>query len=420
MKRPFPWDKKYLHWGVTIFLVVACSILFFSAVSQWAYLREFSRAFFVILAPFIWGLIIAYMLTPVAKWLERLLHKLFRGRYLGGEISPKGKRPLGTRLVRAFSVSITVVLTLLIVVLSLVHLLPQLYASVEGLILNIPGYLTVGVDFIQRTLDDIPALEAVAINLLEEGQNFLLNWVNESLLPNMDIVIIAVSAGFFGVVRVIFNFLLGMVLSVYIMYNREKFSAQLRKILYSLMPEKRVLTIYQGLQYLDRAFGRFFLGRVLDCLFIGTTTFIFLSIFQMPYVALVTVIVGVTNFIPFFGPFIGGIPSAILILMENPVQGLIFIIFIIVLQQIDGNIIGPRILANTTGLSGYWILFSLLVGGGLFGFAGMIVGVPVFSVLYAGIRHLTNRRLERKAMSTDTMAYTENPAKQPEEESPKE
>ena len=132
----------------------------------------------------------------------------------------------------------------------------------------------------------------------------------------------------------------------------------------------------------------------------------------MPYVALVTAIVGVTNFIPFFGPFIGGIPSAILIFMENPVQGIIFAVFILILQQIDGNIIGPRILANTTGLSGFWILFALLVGGGLFGFTGMIVGVPVFSVLYAGVRYLANRRLEQNAMSTDSMDYVENPAKQ--------
>ena len=405
MKQRFPWDKKYLHWGVTAFLVVACSIIFFAAITQWAHLREVLQLVFRVLTPIIWGLIIAYMLSPVAKWMERLLHRLFKGRF-------SQKQSLGNRVTRAFCAMTTVLVTFLLLLTSLTYLLPQIYSSVEGLILNIPGYLTVGVDFVQRTLDNIPALEAVAINLLEEGQNFFLNWVNESLLPNMDIVIIAVSAGFFSVLRVIINLLLGLVLSVYLIYNRERFSAQLRKLLYSMMSEKRVLSLYRGLHYLDWAFGRFFLGRFLDCLFIGTTTFIFLTVLQMPYAALVTAIVGITNFIPFFGPFIGGIPSAILIFMENPVQGLIFAVFILILQQIDGNIIGPRILANTTGLSGFWILFALLVGGGLFGFIGMIIGVPVFSVIYAGVRHLAHRRLERKAMSIDTLAYVENPAKQ--------
>ena len=412
MKQRFPWDKKYLHWGVTAFLVVACSILFFAAISQWSHLRGIFQLVMRVLTPIIWALIFAYALTPVAGALERLLHRLFRGRF-------SEKHTLGNRVTRAFAAMTTTLLTFLLVLFSLVHLLPQIYASLEGLLLNIPGYLTIAIDFFQRTLDNIPALEAVAINLLEDGQNFLFNWLNESLLPNMDIVILTVTAGFFEVFRVIINLLLGLVLSVYLIYNRERFSAQLRKLLHSMMPEKRVATLYQGLNYLDWAFGRFFLGRFLDCLFIGTTTFLFLTILQMPYVALVTAIVGITNFIPFFGPFIGGIPSALLIFMENPVQGLVFGIFILVLQQIDGNIIGPRILANTTGLSGFWILFALLVGGGLFGFIGMIVGVPIFSVIYAAVRYLANRRLARKNMPTDTSAYIEHSAKEkdePEEE----
>jgi len=399
----FKWEKHYLYWGVTAFLVVVCSILFYSVVTSWSYWWGTFQTLLRIMSPIFWGLILAYFLTPLAKLLERLLTPALR--------SVSEKRPrLGNRLSRALSVLLAVLITLFAVTLLLITLLPEVYSSIEALVINSPIYLTVTVAFLQQVLDNIPALEAVAINLLEEGENLLLGWVNESLLPNIDLVILSVSAGFFGVVRVVVNLVIGLILSIYLMYNRELFAAQSRKLLHSLMPENRVTTMLRGVRHVDKTFGRYFLGRVLDSLFIGTFTFIFLTVMDMPYVALVTVVISITNTIPFFGPFIGAIPSAVLIFMEDPVQGLIFVVFIIVLQQISGNITGPRIMANTMGLSGFWILFSILVGGGLFGFLGMLLGVPVFSLIYDVIRYLTNRRLSRQDMPTDTQAYAKKPA----------
>jgi len=398
MGNRFRWEKHYLYWGVTAFLVVVASILFYTVITRWSGWWSSIGVIFGIFTPILWGLIIAYMLTPLAKRLERLLRRIFPNR------AARGKR-----LLRAISIVLVMFITLLLIFLILVNLLPQIYSSLETLVFRLPGYITAALDFVQRTLDDIPALEAVAFNLVAEGANFLQSWVEGTLLPNIDVVFLAMTAGIWGFIRVMINLLLGLVLSIYVMYNREWFGAQIKKLLYSLMPEKRVAFTLQGVRHVDRAFGRFFLSRVLDSLFIGTTVFIFLTLMGMPYVALVTMVVAITNTIPFVGPFIGGIPAALLILMENPVQGLIFIIFIIVLQQIDGNIIGPRIAANVTGLSGFWILFSILIGGGLFGFVGMLLGVPVFSLIYDGVGYLTDQRLKRRGMSTDTMSYAESP-----------
>jgi len=401
MKR-FKWEPHYLHWGITAFLVIVCSLIFYFSIHQWSYMRAFFGMVGRTMAPIVWGFIFAYMLTPFARWLEKMLHKI-GGRFLT-------KRPvLKKRIFRAVGILLAVTITLLVVAILLLTLLPEVYSSIEGLIDSLPGYFAEIAGLAQRFLDGIPALEAVTIDLLEEGENLLYAWVDGTLLPNLDIVILAVTAGLFEVIRIAVNLVLGMVLSVYIMYNREILAAQLKKLFYSMMPPKRVSVVLNAAHYLDRAFGRFFLGRFVDALIVGGITFIALSLMQMPYTALVSVIVGVTNIIPYFGPFIGGIPSALLILMEDPAQGVIFIIFIVALQLVDGNFIGPRILSTTTGISGLWVMISILVGGGLFGFVGMICGVPVFSVIYAGVRYLSNKRLERKSMPTETTAYGPEP-----------
>lgn len=399
MKR-FRWDEKYLYWGVTAFLVVVASILFFTFLDRWSYVRGHIGTVTAILTPFLWGLIFAYMLTPFARWTESIFAKIIKGSTPRGKIrAQKAHRALG--IVFALSITLSFIAFLLI------SLLPQVYSSIETLVGNLEDYTTATMTFLQNTLDNIPALEIAAINIVEETENFLQAWFTETLLPNMDMIIVSVSVGLFGFFRALFNIVLALVLSIYILYNREIFAAQFKKAVYAILPEKKVLALFQGIAYTDRAFGQFFLARVLDSAIIGAICFIVLAILQMPYTALVSVIIGLTNIIPFFGPFIGGIPSALLILMESPVQGLIFIVFIIILQQIDGNIIGPKLLANTTGLSGFWVLFAILLGGGLFGFPGMIIGVPAFSLIYAWVSFLINRQLARKDKPIETTAYRE-------------
>ena len=204
-----------------------------------------------------------------------------------------------------------------------------------------------------------------------------------------------------------FNFIIGIVISIYVLLGKETFIAQAKKLVYAVFPADRGNVIVATVRKANDIFGGFIIGKILDSVIIGILCFIGLSILQMPYTLLVSVIVGVTNVIPFFGPYIGAIPSAILIMLANPIQGLYFIIFILVLQQVDGNIIGPKILGDSTGLNSFWVVFAILVGGGLFGVAGMIFGVPLFATIYYITRKLTAWVLRKKGLPEETAAYTE-------------
>jgi len=397
MKR-FKWDKKYLYWGMTAFVVILCSIAAFTAMSNWGRISGFIGQIFRILQPVISGLIIAYLLTPVVAFFERGLHGF------GHRVFPKNNRR--ARLTaRILGMLLTFLLALLLIAVLLTWLLPELYRSAEFLVGRMPDYVTGMITFIGEVLESMPDLEDIITNTLGDIGSAFSQWIQDVMMANIETVISGISSGVFGVFRSIYNFLIGLVFSIYLIYNRELFSAQFKKILYSLMKPERVKSLLGGAAFVDRSFGGFLRGKILDSAIIGVICFIFMLIFRMPYSPLISVIIGVTNIIPFFGPFIGAIPSAFLIFMESPLQCLFFVIFIILLQQIDGNILGPRILSNTTGLNGFWVMFSIIVGGGLFGFWGMFLGVPAFTVIYAAVKHVIARLLARRSMATDTAAY---------------
>ena len=200
---------------------------------------------------------------------------------------------------------------------------------------------------------------------------------------------------------------IGIIVSIYVMYGRETFSRQCKKIVYALFSPKRANLILHLGNKSNEIFGGFVIGKIIDSIIIGIICFVVLSIMKMPYTVLVSVIIGVTNVIPFFGPFIGAIPCSILILLNDPKMGIYFIIFILVLQQFDGNILGPKILGDSTGLSSFWVLFSILLFGGLFGFVGMILAVPVTAVIFDLIAKLQYYHLRKKGLSPDTRDYKE-------------
>jgi len=397
MKR-FKWDKKYLYWGMTAFVVILCSIAAFTAMSNWGRISGFIGQIFRILQPVISGLIIAYLLTPVVGFFERGL------RGFGHRVFPKNNRRAWLTA-RILGMLLTFLLALLLIAVLLTWLLPELYRSAEFLVGRMPDYVTGMITFIGEALESMPDLEDIITNTLGDIGSAFSQWIQDVMMANIETVISGISSGVFGVFRSIYNFLVGLVFSIYLIYNRELFAAQFKKILYSLMKQERVKSLLGGAAFVDRSFGGFLRGKILDSAIIGVICFIFMLIFRMPYSPLISVIIGVTNIIPFFGPFIGAIPSAFLIFMESPLQCLFFVIFIILLQQIDGNILGPRILSNTTGLNGFWVMFSIIVGGGLFGFWGMFLGVPAFTVIYAAVKHVIARLLARRSMATDTAAY---------------
>ena len=208
-----------------------------------------------------------------------------------------------------------------------------------------------------------------------------------------------------GVFKALWNFVIGFIISIYVLGSKERFAGQAKKIVYALFDRKAGNEIITNFRFIHSTFIGFIGGKIVDSIIIGVICFVCTSIIGTPYAILVSVIVGVTNVIPFFGPWIGGVPSALLVLMVDPIQALYFIILILVIQQFDGNILGPKILGDSTGLSGFWVIFAITIFGGLFGVLGMVVGVPIFAVFYAGVRASVNRMLCRKELPTDIHPY---------------
>ena len=191
------------------------------------------------------------------------------------------------------------------------------------------------------------------------------------------------------------NFVLAIIISIYMLFDKEKFIKSIKTVLGAMMKESRKNAVVNIFADVNRIFSKFLIGKIIDSLIIGVLCTIGMVIFRLPFAPLVGFIVGVTNVIPYFGPFIGGAIGALIILVVNPVQMLWFLVFVLVLQQFDGNILGPKILGESIGISAFWIIFAIIIGGGLFGIVGMIVGVPVFAFIYAFVRSLVKRKAEQ-------------------------
>ena len=239
-----------------------------------------------------------------------------------------------------------------------------------------------------------------------------MNWAKEQMIPQLMKVMQGnfVSSFVSNAVSFLKNVFVGLIAAIYMLSSKDTFAAQSKKLIYSVFEVDTANMILENLRFVHKVFGGFISGKLLDSLIIGVITFFCITILNMPYVLLISVIIGVTNIIPFFGPFIGAVPSTMLILLanlDNPLKAVYFVLFILVLQQFDGNILGPKILGDSTGLASFWVLFAILVFGGLFGFVGMIVGVPLFAVIYSAISGLVNKSLRKREMSQKTTDYAD-------------
>ncbi|MCD7770309.1 MAG: AI-2E family transporter [Oscillospiraceae bacterium] len=339
-----------------------------------------------VLTPFIIGAVIAYLLKPVCNFFEQKLSDLRRN---------KGKTP--GKGVEALSIVLSLVSALAVICILLVLVFPTLVESIQSLLLQIPDALQRLTNWLLQLAGNNETLHNYITNLSESAAQSIPEWLTDTLLPVLETLIGSVFTGVSSVITLAKNILVGVIAAVYILGNRKRFAVQAKKLSYSVLGGKWSRRLTNEVRYADRVFGGFITGRIIDSLIIGLICFVGTLIFRMPYGVLVSVIVGVTNIIPFFGPFIGGIPSFLLMLMTDPAKAVIFLIFIVVLQQFDGNFLGPKILGNVTGLSGFWVLFSIMVFGGLFGFPGMLLGVPVFAVIYDIIRKLVNKGVARRS-----------------------
>ena len=213
------------------------------------------------------------------------------------------------------------------------------------------------------------------------------------------------TVGLYTLVMELFHAVIGVIVSVYILFGKETFINQSKKATYAIFPTERANLLIHIAVKTNEIFGGFIIGKIIDSIIIGILCFIGTSLLNMPYAMLVSVIVGMTNVIPFFGPYIGAIPSAVLIALADPMKGVYFLIFILLLQQFDGNILGPKILGNSTGLSAFWVIVSILLGGGLFGILGMLFGVPAFAVIYYIVKLFLDNQLEKKKLPTESECY---------------
>ncbi len=400
MRRHFRWDRKYLYWGITAFCVIAAAILFYMALRFLPDLRRALGKLLKILSPFIWGFVITYLIAPLMRLLERgvfgpLCRKLFA----------KNKKSDGSKLARGLAVLVSE-LAMVAVLTALVYLiLPQLYSSIETIVKNGPDYLRDLSAWVTGLLDNHPEITKYVQEALNTLNTDIMSWVSNKLLPGVGNLVTSLIEGGYVVVQGVYNLLIGIIVSIYLLSDLEHFTAALRKLNYSWFSLETAEKVREAVEFTDRTFMGFISGKLLDSAIIGLICYIVCAILNMPYALLVSVIVGATNIIPFFGPFIGAVPSALIILMVDPLKCLIFIVFIIILQQIDGNFIGPKILGSSIGITSFWVLFSIVVGAGLFGFGGMVLGVPVFVVLYTFLTRNVEERLKKSDLPWETAQY---------------
>lgn len=389
--------RQHFNRGFTAFLVVAASIAFYFVLLRVTKLSDVFSNIIVILQPIIYGCIIAYLLNPIVKRID--WHLL---PFLQNKIKKPGRAEKISRGIGIF-ISITLMITLIVLLCNL--LVPELYFSIRSMIYTLPGQLNDLVVEINEMTTGKTTTSAFLKTALNEGSKMLETWLRNDLLPKTNELMSNLTVGVINIVSGIFDFLIGIIVSVYILFSREKFISQCKKSVYAIFSPEHANMLLHFTTKSNEIFGGFIIGKLIDSAIIGVLCFFGMSILKMPYTVLISVIIGVTNVIPFFGPYIGAIPSTILIMLQNPMQGLYFVLFILVLQQFDGNILGPKILGNSTGLSAFWVIVAILLGSGLFGFIGMIMGVPTFAVIYYVVELFINSRLEKKNLPSDTQSY---------------
>lgn len=390
--------QKYMFWGITAFLVVVASVLFFFFIFRIDAVTALVGKIFTILRPILYGLIIAYLLGPIMNfWSRKLSH------FLKDKIKSE-KRRAGT--VKGLSIFITMCIGVMIVGGLFTLVVPRLAESIRVMMDSLPGYVLTAQEQLERLAESYPEILAMSGEAYDKLAEHLASWVSKDFLPQMNNLLGGLTTGIISVFNSLFNLLIGIIVSIYVLSSKEQFVGQGKKILYALFRPQAANNILTVMRRSNRIFGGFISGKLIDSLIIGIICFAGLYMMKTPYLILVSVIIGVTNIIPFFGPYIGAIPSAVLILLVDWKKCISFVIFIVILQQVDGNIIGPKILGDSTGLSAFWVVFSILLGGGLFGFVGMLIGVPTFAVIYYLIKTFIEWQLGKKTLPKESLEYS--------------
>ena len=380
-----PMKQKFLYLTLSIFGAISLSILVFFLLYRFRGVGDVFKELKDILAPFIYGGIVAYLLRPMCNFYEGILEKC-----LPGKIKKTGK-PL--------AIALSLATGILAVYMVIIMIAPELYDSVLSLWTTLPGKINGFLDWATETFGEYESIAEI-LKLFDTSASTIYQdlekWATGTIAPYISSIVTGVSSSVTKILRFVYDLLIGLIVACYLLASRKRFARQSVLIVRSVLKPRWADLFLNEVAFVDRMFGGFIDGKILDSAIIGALCYVGCSIFRFPNPLLVSAIVGITNVIPFFGPFIGGIPATLLIMIEDPIKGLWFAVFVLALQQLDGNIIGPAILGDRTGLSSFWVLFAIILCGGLWGIVGMVICVPMFAVIYDTIKKLVRRGLHKK------------------------
>ncbi len=381
-------NNSYVKWALVGFAVIALSLLLYFFMLRIDNVLKTIGKFLYILKPLFYGIIIAFLLTQIYNFFEKRLERAFKKKY------PEKAKNIS----KVLSIIISILILFLILFLIFYVLIPKTIISLLGIVESWPNNMKNIETWMRDILKASPVLEEQILSMISDSGDSVIKWLSNTLLPNMEMMTDSLTTGLTDIYTFLKDFVIGLVFSVYIVANKTKFIAQSKKMIYTIFGIKTANSIMEVGRYTYRIFNGFVKGKLITSLIIGTATYIGMVALGLPYALLISLIIAVTNIIPFFGPIIGWIPGVILILLESPLEALYFTILCIVLQQIEGNILEPKIVGNSTGISGFWVLFAIIVFDGLFGFIGMIIGVPIFAIIYHFAMLYVNRYLRKKDM----------------------
>lgn len=394
--------NRYFLLGLTIFLAGAALISVYYILFHSNKLANVFKFIANISMPVVYGFVLAYVLIPALNFFEGKVVVPFC-RKCKVDINAQKNR------IRAVSVAITACISIFVVYIFIYMFVSQIVPSIQDIIANFDTYTSNGIAYINKIFEDNPNFRDFFNNAVKTYSSDLESWLNNSLVPKISTIVMNVSLSVISILGFLWDFIIGFILSIYILHSKDVFAGQAKKITYSLFSLEKADRILQDVRFIHKTFTGFISGKVIDSFIIGLICFAGTSILGIPYAALVSVIIGVTNIIPFFGPFLGAIPCSVLIFVVAPMEPLhtvYFIIFILLLQQFDGNILGPKILGDSTGLGSFWVIFAITIFGGIMGVPGMIIGVPTFAVIFAMIRRFVNNKLAKKGLPIDRDEYT--------------
>ena len=409
-------DQNQINWGITIFCVGVALILSIYLIFNGKNFMATINKMLDSISGVTLGLVLAYILIPALNTIEKyLLVPIYKKRGYDVSFSKTADRKKRKQM-RGIAVLLTIVLFILLIYALLIIIIPQLVSSIREIINNLPVYIRNIDEFSNSLLENNPDLQELIDSQLDSYYATLSVFISRNIkpyLPEWQTVVKVASKSVMSGVSVVINIIVGVIVAIYVLNSKERFTTRGKKMAYSFFREDVASEIISAFRYTHRTFESFIGGKIVDSLIIGIICYIGCIILKINYPVLISVIVGVTNIIPFFGPYIGGAAGALLLVLIDPIQALIFLIFVIILQQFDGNILGPLILGGSTGLSSFWVIFSIMFFGGLWGIVGWLVGVPIFAVFYAFVARVTNHYLRKRELSTDTsdyydLAYIEN------------